>query len=89
MTETPELRGEKVRAEVAVCHRVLHVATGIILGAFVLIILTTTFSTGPAARTLGKACYFVIVVCALISLMVWYYRTRLEKRLERPGGKGG
>ncbi|MEW6750596.1 MAG: hypothetical protein AB1505_06420 [Candidatus Latescibacterota bacterium] len=90
MTEAPDTRDARVRAVIATCHRVLHVATGIILTAFVLIILITTVpadSPGPAARAVGKALYFVIVTCALLCLMVWYYRSRLEKRLEAPGGK--
>jgi|APSaa5957512622_1039677.scaffolds.fasta_scaffold35702_2 hypothetical protein len=73
------------------CQKVLRLTTGVILVAFLLIIATTTFSTGPFVQTAGKVLYYVIVVDALISLGTWYYRTRLEKHLpeaEAPAPKG-
>jgi hypothetical protein len=65
------------------CQKVLRLTTGVILVAFLLIIATTTFSTGPFVQAAGKVLYYVIVVDALISLGTWYYRTRLEKRLQK------
>ena len=71
-----------VAASLQNCQRAMRLATGIILGAFVLIIGMTTVSTGPAVQFFGKALYYVIVLSILISLGIWYYRSRLEKRLE-------
>lgn len=74
-----------VAASLQNCQTAMRLATGIILGAFVLIIGMTTFSTGPAVQFLGKVLYYVIVLSILISLGIWYYRSRLEKRLENGG----
>jgi len=68
------------------CQKVLRLATGVILVAFVAIIATTTISTGPFVQTTGKILYYVIVVDAFVSLGTWYYRTRLEKRLQEVMG---
>ena len=66
------------------CQKVLRINTGIILAAFVLIIAMTTVSTGPFVQLAGKALYYVIVLDAVASLGIWYYRTRLEKRVSDP-----
>ena len=63
------------------CHRIMRVATGVILAAFVLIIGMTTFSMGPVVQVLGKSLYYVILVSIFLSLGVWYYRTKIERRL--------
>ena len=60
---------------------ILRIATGIILAAFVLIILLTTASTGELVRSVGKILYYLIVFSILASLVVWLYRVRLEKKL--------
>lgn len=65
------------------CQRLLRLTTAIILTAFALIILTTTFFTGPWVQVIGKTLYYVIVLGALFSLGTWYYRTRLEKNERR------
>jgi hypothetical protein len=71
---------DSVETAIAVCQRVLRMATILILGAFVAIIISTTISTGAFVQTLGKGLYYVIVVSAVVSLLTWYYRTRLERR---------
>ena len=66
------------------CQRVLRLMTGVILGAFALIILMTTLSTGEVVQTSGRLLYYLIVLAALCSLGVWLYRLRTEKRLGQP-----
>ena len=74
-----------VEAIVKRCHLIMRVATGIILAAFVLIIGTTTFSSGATVQILGKSLYYLIVASILVSLGVWYYRRKLERRLAAEG----
>lgn len=69
---------------VAICQKILRLTTGIILAAFVLIIVLTTVSTGPFVQVAGKVLYYVIIFDALVSLGTWFYRTRLEKRTREP-----
>ena len=66
------------------CQRVLRLMTGIILGAFALIILMTTVSTGEVVQAGGKLLYYLIALAALCSLGVWLYRLKIEKRLGKP-----
>jgi len=68
-------------SDIALCHRILRYATGAILGAFVLIIATTTISTGPAVRFIAQTLYYVILLAAIASLAVWGLRVRMEKRM--------
>lgn len=71
------------------CLKVLRFSTGVILAAFGLIIIITTFSTGKWAQLIGKALYYIIVIDALVSLGAWYYRTRLEKNLAKVESDSG
>ena len=50
---------------------IMRFGTGIMLGAFVVIVLTTTFSTADWVASLGKVMYWVIVSIALLSLCMW------------------
>ena len=77
---------EPVNAAVALCQRILRTTTMLILGSFLLIIISTTVSTGAFVQTLGKGLYYAIVASAVVSLFTWYYRTRLERRLETGQG---
>ncbi len=70
----------------ALCHKILRINTGVILGAFALIIVLTTISTGEWVRVAGKVLYYVIALQALTSLGTWFYRTRFEKALARAEG---
>lgn len=65
------------------CQRVLRLMTGIILGAFALIILMTTLSTGSFVQASGRLLYYLIVLAALCSLADWIYRDRLEKQVAK------
>ena len=69
------------RNTVELCQTILRISTGIILMAFALIIVVTTISTQEWAQLAGKGLYYIIVLDAVVSLGVWYYRTRLEKDL--------
>ena len=70
-----------IEATVKKCHKMMRFATGVILAAFVLIIGVTTFSTGPVVQVVGKGLYYVILLSILLSLGVWYYRSKREKLL--------
>lgn len=69
-----------LETSMALCQRVYRVATGVILTAFVLLILITTASTGSFVQFTGKALYYVVVGGAFLSAAAWYRRTQLEKR---------
>ena len=71
-----------------VCQKVLRVLTGVILGAFVLIIAMTTCSTGGFVQATAKSLYYVIVLSALASLGTWVYRLLMEKQAGRGTGGG-
>jgi len=72
-----------VAATIATCQKIMRLATVVMLGAFALIIVMTTASTGSLVLWTGKALYYVIVLGALVSLGTWLYRTRLEKQVHR------
>ncbi|MDP6700380.1 MAG: hypothetical protein QGH25_12075 [Candidatus Latescibacteria bacterium] len=72
---------DQLRVSIDRCQKVLRFGTGTILAAFVLIIAATTVSTAEWVQVLCKALYYVIVLDALASVGIWYYRTRLEKSL--------
>ena len=63
--------------------KITRFGTGIMLGAFAVIILTTTFSTADWVASLGKVMYWVIVGVALLSLCIWVVRSRLNGKGER------
>ncbi len=75
----------EVQERIQRCQRFLRLMTGIILGAFGLIILMSTVSTGPLVQTSGKLLYYLIVLAAFSSLGVWLYRVRMEKQLGSTG----
>ena len=77
----PSAESRDLGSDIALCHRILRIATAAILGAFVLIIATTTISTGPTVRFIAQALYYVILASALASVTVWMVRVRLEKRM--------
>ena len=52
-------------------ENIMRFGTGIMLGAFVVIIMTTTFSTADWVASLGKVMYWVILSIALLSLCMW------------------
>ena len=68
------------------CQHFLRWMTGVILGAFALIILMTTLSAGSFVQVSGRLLCYLIVLAALCSLGVWSYRIALEKRLGKTRG---
>ena len=71
---------------IAICHKLMQLATVAIIGFFVAIVVMTTLSTGPFVQQVAKGLYFAILASAFGSLIVWGYRTYLQKRrpLENP-----
>lgn len=63
------------------CQKFLRLMTGLILGAFAIIILMTTVSTGEVVQTAGRLLFYLIALAGLSSLGVWLYRLKIEKRL--------
>ena len=82
--DNPRNGGGDYEKAVAVCRKVLRLTTGVILAAFILIIAMTTLSTGPYVRMAAKGLYFLILFSALVSLGVWLYRNKTEKRWRLP-----
>ncbi len=78
--DNPQNSDKDFEKIVAICQRVLRLTTGVFLAAFILIIAMTTLSTGPYVRMAAKGLYFLILVSALVSLGVWLYRNKTEKR---------
>ena len=76
---------ERVQASgmIHVCQRILHGLTGVMIGAFGLIVLFTTFSTGRFVQITGRGLYFLILAAAVMSLGAWLVRVRAERRLGR------
>jgi len=74
------MENEQTPRIIAACQKILRLMTGIILGAFVVIIVMTTVSTGPFVQASGKLLYYLIVLAALFSLGTWIWRVKLEKR---------
>ncbi|MFT5089934.1 MAG: hypothetical protein ACI906_002269 [Candidatus Latescibacterota bacterium] len=68
--------------QIDICHKVIRYCTGVILGAFVLMIVITTISSDPWVLSFGKALYWLIVGAAFFSLAVWLWRKNLEKDAE-------
>jgi hypothetical protein len=72
---------------IGLCQKILRISTGVILAAFLLIIVVTTISTDGWVLWVGKALYYIIVLQALVSLGAWYYRTQLEKTIAKADGE--
>ena len=64
-------------------NNIMRFGTGIMLGAFVVIILSTTFSTADWVVSLGKVMYWVIVSITLLSLCIWVVRSQLSGKSEK------
>lgn len=75
--------GRDPTATLESCQRILRALTGVMIGAFGLIVLLTTVSTGPFAQVAGRGLYFAILTCAAVSLGAWLARLRAERRAGR------
>lgn len=65
------------------CQRILRGLTGVMIGAFVLIILLTTFSTGSFVQFAGRWLYYLILAAAVASLGTWLTRLWTERKAGR------
>ncbi len=77
-------QSERAATHLAYCQLFMRAATAVIMGAFVLIVVLTTASTGAFVQVAAKVLYYVIVTSAIFSVVVWFYRTRIEKRIRIP-----
>ena len=77
-------QSERTAKHLAYCQLFMRAATAVIMGAFLSIIILTTASTGAFVQVTAKVLYYVIVSCAIISVVVWLYRARLEKQIRVP-----
>ena len=66
---------------IAKCQRILRFMTVAIMVSFLLLIILTTASTGGFVQVTAKGLYHVILLSAVVSLVTWVVRTRLEKRM--------
>jgi membrane protein implicated in regulation of membrane protease activity len=78
--QTAPLLGREPSQVIALCQKVLRLLTGVILGAFALIIAMTAVSTSPFVQVTAKGLYYLIVLAALASLVTWLYRLQIERR---------
>lgn len=85
-TDSDAARLAAAESGMDLCQRIYRIATGAILIAFLLIIIATTASTGPAVQFLGKALYYVILLSAVASLITWLVRMRLERAAAAAAG---
>jgi hypothetical protein len=66
---------------IATCQRILRSLTGVMIGAFVSIVVLTTISVGDFVQFVGRGLYYAILASAVISLAVWAFRVRLERQM--------
>ena len=74
-----------LRVQLDMIDKITRFGTGIMLGAFAVIILTTTFSTADWVAT-PERLYWIICI-ALLSLCVWGVRSRISGRKEKESGR--
>ncbi|MCY3737915.1 MAG: hypothetical protein OXG13_16005 [Gemmatimonadaceae bacterium] len=64
-------------------HRVLRFLTGVMIVAFLLIVVLTTVSTGPFVQIAARGLYFLILAVPVASLLTWILRLWAERRAPR------
>ncbi len=67
-----------------VSHRVLRYLTGVMIVAFILIVVLTSISTGPFVQVVARGLYFLILAVPLASLLTWILRLWAERRAREP-----
>ena len=72
--------GPDVDAFYHFCHSVLRYLTGVMIAAFVLIVVLTTISTGPFVQVVARALYFLILTVPVASLITWIVRLWARRR---------
>ena len=78
--------GEDYGRRLAWCQRALRGLTVAIMVSFLLIIAMTTASTGAFVQVTAKALYHLILLAALVSLVTWAIRVRMEKKMSQGTG---
>tara|TARA_Y100000588_G_scaffold326315_1_gene360660 strand:- start:794 stop:1054 length:261 start_codon:yes stop_codon:yes gene_type:complete len=66
------------------CQAILRITMWVIPIALLLIIISTTISTGEFVRIFAKGLYYLALLSIVVSLITWAYRSRAEKRLRVP-----
>ena len=72
--KAPAIPGGDVDALYHISHRVLRYLTGVMIVAFVLIVLLTTISTGPFVQVVARGLYYLILCVPVVSLLTWILR---------------
>ena len=78
----PAVQGRDVEALYYFSHRVLRYLTGVMIAAFVLIVVLTTISTGAFVQVVARGLYFLILSVPVASLLTWILRLWARKRAQ-------
>lgn len=79
-----EARPRDPAALYEVSHRVLRFLTGVMIVAFLLIVVLTTISTGPFVQVTARGLYFLILAVPVASLLTWILRLWADRRAADP-----
>jgi predicted membrane protein len=78
------LSEEEVERVIERCQAILRITMWVIPLALLLIIISTTISTGDFVRVFAKGLYYLALLSIVVSLLTWAYRSKTEKRLRMP-----
>ena len=67
-----------------ISHRALRYLTGVMIAAFVLIVVLTTISTGAFVQIVARGLYFLILSVPVASLLTWILRLWVRRRAGDP-----
>jgi hypothetical protein len=76
----PAAAAPDLNAIYKVSHRVLRYLTGVMIAAFILILVLTSMSTGPFVQVVARGLYFLILAVPLASLLTWILRLWAQRR---------
>ena len=76
-SSAPEVRDLKALYQVS--HRILRYLTGVMIAAFILIVVLTTISTGPFVQVVARGLYFLILAVPVASRLTWILRIWAER----------
>ena len=80
--KAPADPGRDVEALYYISHRVLRYLTGVMIAAFVLIVVLTTISTGAFVQVVARGLYFLILSVPFASLLTWILRLWARRRAQ-------
>ena len=75
---------DEVEGVIERCQAILRITMWVIPLALLLIIISTTISTGDFVRVFAKGLYYLALLSIVVSLSTWAYRSKTEKRLRMP-----